>query len=203
MISEDYNTNNHPVSTLTDEAQHMAGKKLLCRLECSKAYHYLQMADQRCIEMLAFNFASRVLAFRRLAQGHSCSLLAFSSSICKHLANVIKADQCAQCVDNIARAANDAEQLINNLRATFQCIQNSGLKLTMHKCQCGATKIDSLGRTNTPARVKRQRPRLKTSWKIRNYRNQRALQRYLVVLNCYRNYIPTLSEKRTPFFKLC
>ena len=45
LISEDYTNNNHPVSTLTDASQHMADKKLFCKLDCSQAYHCLQMAD--------------------------------------------------------------------------------------------------------------------------------------------------------------
>ena len=146
LISDDYINNNHPVSTLSDAAQHIAGKKLFCKLDCSQAYHCLPMADQRSIEMLAFNFASRTFAYRRLAQGLSCALSAFSSFMREYLDKVIKADQCAQYVDDIGIAANDAEQLIKNLRATFQ--------------------------------------------------------RYLGFLNYYRNYIPRLSEKLTPFFKL-
>ena len=35
LISDDYINNNHPVSTLTDAAQHMAGKRLFCKLDCS------------------------------------------------------------------------------------------------------------------------------------------------------------------------
>ena len=159
-ISDDYINNNHPVSTLSDAAQHMAGKKLFCKLDCSQAYHCLQMAYQRSIEMLAFNFASRTFAYRRLAQGLSRALLAFSSFMREYLNKVIKADQCAQYVDDIGLAANDAEQLIKNLRATFQCIRHAGLKLTMHKCHFGATEIDFLGRTNTPDGVRPQRPRV-------------------------------------------
>ena len=68
LIADDYINNNHPVSTLTDAAQHMAGKNLFCKLDCSHAYHCLQMADQQSIELLAFNFASRTFAYRRLAQ---------------------------------------------------------------------------------------------------------------------------------------
>ena len=47
LISDEYINNNHPVSTLVDAAQHMAGKKLICELYYSQAYHCLQMADQR------------------------------------------------------------------------------------------------------------------------------------------------------------
>ena len=112
LIRDDYINNKHPVSTLTDAVQHMTGKNLFCKLDCSQAYHCLQMADQQSIELLAFNFASRAFAYRRLAQGLSRSLSAFSSFIREYLDPVIKADQCAQYVDDIGIAANTPEQLI-------------------------------------------------------------------------------------------
>ena len=43
LIADDYTKNNHPVSTLSDAAQHLAGKSLFCKLDCSQAYHCLQM----------------------------------------------------------------------------------------------------------------------------------------------------------------
>ena len=67
LIGEDNLNKNQPVSTRSDAAQHLAGKKLLCKLDCSQAYHCLQMADQRSVDLLAFNFASRTFAYRRLA----------------------------------------------------------------------------------------------------------------------------------------
>ena len=79
LIADDYTNNNHPVSTLSDAAQHLAGKSLFCKLDCSKAYHCLQMADQRSVEMLAINFARRSFAYKSLAQGLSRSVSAFSS----------------------------------------------------------------------------------------------------------------------------
>ena len=57
LIADDYTSNNNRVSTLSDAAQHLAGKSIFCKLDCSQSYHCLQMADQRSLEMLAFNFA--------------------------------------------------------------------------------------------------------------------------------------------------
>ena len=37
LIADDYTNNNHPVSTLSDAAQHLAGKSLFCKLDCSQA----------------------------------------------------------------------------------------------------------------------------------------------------------------------
>ena len=146
LIADDYTNNNHPVSTLSDAAQHLAGKSLLCKLDCSQAYHCLQMADQRSVEMPAFNFASRTFAYKRLAQGLSRSVSAFSSFLREYLDPVVKADQCAQYVD-IGIAANNATDLTRNIRAVFQCIRNAGLKLTNGKCHFGVKQVDFLGGT--------------------------------------------------------
>ena len=120
-----------------------------------------------------------------------------------YLDSVIKADQCAQNVDDIGVAAIDANQLIANLRATFQCIREAGLKLSMYKCPFGANEIEFLGRTITPERVKPQKEK-STNFleKMKIPKSKKALQRYLGFLNYYRNYIPRLSEKLVSFFQL-
>ena len=137
LIADDYTNNIHPVSTLSDAAQHLAGKSLFCKLDCSQVYHCLQMADQRSVEILAFNFASTTFAYKRLAQGLSRSVSAFSSFMREYLDPVVKTDQCAQYVDDIGIAANTAADLTRNIRAVFQCIRNAGLKLTIEKCHFG------------------------------------------------------------------
>ena len=106
------------------------------------------MVGQQSIELLAFNFASRTFAYRRLAQGLSRSLSAFSSFICKHLDPVIKADQCAQYVDDFGIAANTPEQLIKNLRAVFQCLRKAGLKLSLAKCHFRVQQVAFLWMNN-------------------------------------------------------
>ena len=119
-------------------------KSLFCKLDCSQAYHCLQMADQRSVEMLAFNFASRTFAYKRLAQGLSRSVSAFSSFMREYLDPVVKADQCAQYVDDIGIAANNATDLTRNLRAVFKCIRQAGLKLTIEKCHFGVRQVEFL-----------------------------------------------------------
>ena len=66
LIADYYTNKNQAVSTVSDAAQHLAGKFVFCKLDCSQDYDCLQMADQRSVEMLAFNFASRPLPIRDL-----------------------------------------------------------------------------------------------------------------------------------------
>ena len=47
LILDDYTRKNHPAGTLLKASQHLAGKSLSCKLDCSQAYHCLQMTVQR------------------------------------------------------------------------------------------------------------------------------------------------------------
>ena len=115
------------------------------------------MADQQAIELLAFNFASRTLAYRSLVQGLSRSLAVFSSFFFGYLGPVIKADQCAQYIDDIGRATNTAQQLLKNLRAVFQCLREADSELSMAKCFFGVQEVDFLGHTITTKGVAPQK----------------------------------------------
>ena len=183
------------ISTLTDSAQHMARKNLFCKRDCSQAYHCLQMAVQQSVELLAFNFASGTFAYRRLAHGLSRSLSAISSFIGKYLDPVIKADQCPQYVDDIGIAAKTTEQLIENLRAVFQRLRKSGLKLSMTKCHFGLQELYFLGRTIKTKGMAPQKQKInKFLEKVKFPRSKKAIQRYIGFLIYYRNYIPRLAE---------
>ena len=78
------------------------------------------MVDQWSVEMLAFNFASRTFASEKLEQGLSRSVSAFPSFMRMYLHPVVKADQCAQYVDHIGIAANDATNLNRNIWAVLK-----------------------------------------------------------------------------------
>ena len=108
------------------------------------------MADQRSVELLSFNFASGTFAYRRLAQGLSRALSAFSSFLREYLDTVIKADQWAQNVDDIGIAANTTDQLIKNIRAVFKSIRKAGLHLTIEKCHFGGTQVNFLAESSPP-----------------------------------------------------
>ena len=123
LIADDYTNNNHPVTTFSHAAQYLAGKYLFCNSDCSQAYHCLKMADQRSLEMLAFKFASRTLAYKRPAEGPSRSVYVFSSFMREQLDTVVQADQCYQCVDDIRIAANNATDLTWTIWAVFKCIR--------------------------------------------------------------------------------
>ena len=138
------------------------------------------MADQRSVEMLAFNFASKTFAYKRLAQVLSRFVPAFSSFMREYLEPVVKADQCAQYVDDIRIAANTATDLTRNIRAVFKCIRPAGLKLTIENCHFGVRQVEFLGKTISPERISPQAGKIQNFLdKLRFPKSKKALQRYL------------------------
>ena len=181
----------------------MAAKFLFSKLDCFQAYHCLQMADQQPIELLTFNFASKTFAYPRLAQELSRSLSAFSSFILNYVDPVIKADQCAQYIDDIGIAARSLHQLIKNLRAVFQCLRKSGPKLSMAKCVFGVQEKDFPGRTISTQTVAPRKEKITIVLeKVKVPRSKEALQRYIGFLKNYPKYIPRLAAILTWFFQL-
>ena len=63
LLRRDYVNSNFPISNKTDATNHFAEKKLFFKLDCSHAYHCVQMADDLSVQLLAFNFASRTFAY--------------------------------------------------------------------------------------------------------------------------------------------
>ena len=161
------------------------------------------MADQRSVEMLAFNFASRTFPYERLAKSLSRSVFAFSSFLREYLDPVVKADQCAQYVDDIGIAANNATDLTRNVRAVFKCIRQAGLKLTIEKYHFGVRQFEFLGRTISPEGISPQARKTQNFLdKLRFPKSKKALHWYVGFANYYRSYIPRMAEKLNPFHKL-
>ena len=153
--------------------------------------------------MLAFNFSSRTFAYKRLAQSLSRSLSALPSFMLEYLDPVVEANQCAQYVDDITIAANNATDLTRNIRAVFKCIRQAALKLTIEKYHFGVNQVKFLGRTTSPERISPQAGKINNFLdKLRFPKSKKALQRHLEFVHYYINRIPRMAEKLNPFYKL-
>ena len=121
----------------------------------------------------------------------------------QYLDLVVKADQCAQYVDDIEIAATNATDLTQNFRAVYLGNRQAGSKLTIEKCHFGVRKVEFLGRTISPGRISPQAQKIQNFLdKVRLPKSKKAVQRYLGFKNYYRNYIPRMAEKLNPFYKM-
>ena len=203
ILRHDYDANNFPIPSMAEANVHMANKVYFSKLDCSQAYHVVQMADERSVQLLAFNFESRTFAYQRLAQGLNRSATAFSSFIRKYLEKDIAADKCASFMDDVCTATKTFEEHLTALDSVFHSLTRSGLRLTVKKCEFGVPEIQYLGWTISRAgqgvqkdKIKKQLATLKTP------RTIKQIQKFIGFCNYFKNYIPRLAEKLLPFYKL-
>ena len=202
LLRHDYLNSNFPISNMTDATNHFAGKKLFCKLDCSQAYHCVQMADDLSVQLLAFIFASRTFAYNCLAQGLNKSVTGFSSFV-KHLDKCLAANVCTQFMDDIAMGVNNFDEMIPALTKIFDCLRASGLKLSAHKCEFGTTKIHYLGSTITPKGISPEADKInKFLEKIRMPETVKQVKRLIGFVQFFRSFMPNLGQKLLPFYKL-
>ena len=142
LLRHDYLNSNFRFSNMRDATNHFAGKNLFCKLDCSQAYHCVQMADDLSVRLLVLNFAYRRFAYHCLTQGLNKSVTGFSLFVKHYLDPCVAANVCTQFMDDIAAGVNKFDEMIPALRKIFDCLRESGLKLSAHKCEFGTTKID-------------------------------------------------------------
>ena len=139
LLRHVYLNSNFPISNMTDATNHFVGKNLFCKIDCSQAYHCVQMAEDLSVHILAFNFASRKFAYNCSAQGLNKSVTGFSSFVKHYFDPCLAAKVCTQFIDDIAAGVNNFDGMVPALRKISDCLRESGLKFPAQKCEFGTT----------------------------------------------------------------
>ena len=203
ILRHDYDENNFPIPSMDEANHHMANKYFFSKLDCSQAYHVVQMADERSVQLLAFNFESRTFAYQRLAQGLNRSATAFSSFMRKYLETDIAADRCAAFMDDVCTATRTFQEHVDALDHVFASLKRSGLRLTVKKCEFGVPEIKYLGWTISKAGQGVQKEKItKFLATLRMPRSTKQIQKMIGFMNYFKNYIPRLAEKLLPFYRM-
>ena len=115
---------NFPIPTMSDASAHLAGKKIFAKMDRSQAYFSMQTADEKSVQLLAFNFGGRTFAFKRLAQGLEAS---DGNKLLENLEAILKSDQ------ELSYQGRKASSAF--LRFSFLDIKETGLSPNTDKVQ--------------------------------------------------------------------
>ena len=199
----DYSNNNFPISNMTDAVHHFAGKTLFKKVDCSQAYHCVQMADPLSVQLVSFKFASRTYACKRLAQGLNKSVTRFSSFVRSFLDSCLAANLFTQFTDYIGCGVDKFEQMVPTLRQIFDCLRKLGLRLTPHECEFGMPSINFLGNTIISKGLKpKKEKREKFLNTIKVPTNVKQVKRLFGFTLPFRSFLPNLVRNLMPWYKL-
>ena len=188
---------------MADTTAHFAAKSVFCKLDCSQAYHCVQMADPLSVQLLAFNFASRTMAYQRLARGLNSSVTGFSAFVTNYLEPCLSANICTQFMHDIGCGVESIKQLIPNLRLIFTCLRRSGLKVSLENCVFGSEKVSFLGNVITKEGLQPEKEKIENFLKTLEIpESVKQVKRLIGFRHFFRSLIPNLIEHSIPFYKL-
>ena len=96
----------------------------------------------------------------------------------QNLDKPIKADQYARYVDDIGISVNDTEQLCANIRTVFECIWNTGLKLTMSNSNSESKKLTYWATQLHQTALLRKLTKLKSTYPVIAFNGNRSVTRF-------------------------
>ena len=115
---------------MADTIAHFARKSLFSKLDCSRAYHYVQMADPLSVQLLVFIFASRTMAYQRLARGLKRTVTKLRAFIRNYLKLSLSSIIYTKVIFDFGCGVQATEQLLQYLKQAFQFLRRSQLKLS-------------------------------------------------------------------------
>ena len=103
-------------------------------------------------------------------------------------------------MEDIAAGVNNFDEIIPALQKIFDCLRESGLKLSAHKCEFGTTIFDYLGNTISPKRISPESAKLeKFLGQIRMPNTVNQVKRLIGFVQFLRNFIPSLEKNYCRF----
>ena len=103
---------NLPFSFLTDTTNHFAGKSLFCRPDCSQVYPCVHMAIDLSVQLLAFNFAPRTIAYNYPAEGLNESFMGFSCSVRRYFDPCFTTNVYTKFIDDFAAGVDNFDEMM-------------------------------------------------------------------------------------------
>ena len=188
---------------MSDAIYYLAEKKLFPKLDCSQAYHCVQMADNISVQLLAFKFASRTYAYKCLVQGLNMSVNGCSSFIRHFFDPSLASGNCTQFMDEIGNAVTNFEKLVPSLREIFISVRQSGLQLSPKKCEIETDTMKCLGKNISAEKISPEKSKItKLLDKFEMPTITKQVKRLLGITQFFRNYIPNLGEKLITLYGL-
>ena len=103
---------------------------------------------------------------------------------------------------DIADGVKIFDEMIPALREFFDCLRQSGFKLSAQKCDYGTTKIDYLGNTFTPIGISLESAKIEIfSRQIRMLNTVKQLKRLIGFKQLFRKFLLSITQKLLPFYK--
>ena len=197
-LNQALDINQYPLPKPSDIFVALNGGKQFSKIDLSDAYLQVEV-DEIGKEILVINTHKGLFRYNRLPFGVASAPSIFQNIMDQMLAGIPGA--VAYLDDIIITGGNSAEHL-SNLQHVFQRIKEYGFRLNKEKCKFLQDQVEYLGFLVNKEGVHTSPTKVQAILDMPEPSNVSQLRSYLGMVNHYGKFIPKLTERLFPFYRL-
>ena len=188
----------YPIPHIQDFTQRLAGSKILSKIDLVKEYYQIPV-EPSDVHKTAVTTPFSLFNFTRTPFG----LRNFSQTFQRFIDHVTRGlDFVFVYSDDLLVTSPDHSTHKKHLKILFARLDEYGIIISLEKCQFGTTELSFLGHHDCSEGISQLPSAVDAIVNFAKPEKQRALQRYLGMVNYYHRFIPHCAAKLTPLNNL-
>lgn len=177
----------------------VGGCTVFSKLDLKSSFWLIPLAKESQ-KYTGFSVDGHTFYFKVVPFGLSTSSSALVKSM-QHILGMYE-DFCVHYVDDILIFSRGEEEHENHLALVIKALNDAGMKLNIDKCEFFQERVNYLGLCITSDHVEINTDRLSEIKEYPRPKNLRTLRGFLGVINYYKRFVPSYSERTLPLLEL-
>lgn len=191
-------TEHYPLPKLEDIFASLSGNEYFTVFDLSGAYQQLKIHDESA-KYLTINTHLGLFRYTRLTYGIASAPMIFQACMDEILKGIPK----VMCyLDDILISGKDLEDCKNNVYKTIQRLNEYSVQVNLSKCTFFEKSVEYLGHKIDANGIYPTGEKVKAILEAPQPKNLKQLKSYVGMLNFYNKFIPMLSNKLRPLYRL-
>ena len=179
----------YPVPNVQEFSSQLSGSKIFSRIDLVKAFHQIPVHPPD-IPKTAIITPFGLFEYVRMPFGLRNAAQTFQRFIDEVVRGL---PYCFAYIDDLLIASPDEATHKQHLHQVFSRLQQYGVQINVDKSEFGATSIDFLGHTVTPAGITPLHAKCESIVQFPKPSTQRQLKEFLGMVNYYNRFVPHCS----------
>jgi hypothetical protein len=174
--------------------------KYFSTLDLNMAYHQV-MLDEDARELIAFTCEEGHFQFKVMTFGFTNALPTFQHMMTDYLRDMT-GKFVKVYLDDILIYSESWEEHLAHIRAVLTRLRKVGLYTKASKCTWGQTSVKYLGHIISQGKLMVDKEKVKAIWDWKRPETTNELQRFLGLVNYYREFIQDLGKTERPLYEV-